>query len=49
MTYGNLEGVCKEEVITLLKISQNNLCAYCQGEHRKCNDRRTLYGTIRYR
>ncbi len=30
MTYGNLEGVCKEEVITLLKISQNNLCAYCQ-------------------
>ncbi|MBK8517488.1 MAG: hypothetical protein IPL55_14730 [Saprospiraceae bacterium] len=29
-TYENLEGECKEEVITLLKISQNNLCAYCQ-------------------
>jgi len=30
MTYENLAGECKEDVINLLKISQNNLCAYCQ-------------------
>ncbi len=30
MTYSNLEGECREEVNTLLKKSQYNLCAYCQ-------------------
>jgi uncharacterized protein (TIGR02646 family) len=30
MTYENLEGECKEEVVYVLKKSQFNLCAYCQ-------------------